>query len=51
MTNAINAVLWLATLLTIYSVVDSVNKMTGASFRFRSACGEDLDNVLMTIRF
>ena len=25
--------------------------MTGASFRFRSVYGEDLDNVLMTIRF
>ena len=45
-----NAVLWLATLFSIYSVIDSeralVNKMTAASWRFRSVFEEDLDEVL-----
>ena len=43
-----NAVLWLATLLTIYSVIDStlVNNMTAPSWRFRSVCEENLDKIL-----
>lgn len=46
--NAINAVLWLAKLLTTYSVVDSTNKMTTASFCFQSVYEEDLDKVFST---
>lgn len=46
--NAINAVLLLAKLLTTYSVVDSTNKMTTASFCFQSVYEEDLDKVFST---
>ena len=46
--NAINAVLLLAKLLTTYSVVDSTNKMTTASFCFQSVYEEDLDKALST---
>ena len=49
--NAINAVLWLAKLLTTYSVVDSTNKMTTASFCFQSVYEEDLVKVFSTSRF
>ena len=46
--NAINAVLWLAKLLTTYSVVDSTNKTTTASFCFQSVYEEDLDKAFST---
>ena len=51
-----SAILWLATLLTIYSVIDTVvsimqqcahvNKMTAGSWCFQSVYEEDLDQVL-----
>ena len=54
-----NAILWLATLLTFYSVIDSdkrssmhlLTKMTATTWCFRSVCEEDLYKVFSFSRF